>query len=640
MPALVPLRDQRLQDLLDGLPLRPGVYLMKGLDGTPIYIGKAKNLRSRVRSYFRASGDDRAFISRLETELGDIEVVVTPTEKDALILERKLIQMHGPCYNVSLTDDKNFLSIRIGTGHPYPRLLMQRRRPRVDPAADAPGRWFGPYTSSASARQTFRLIQSTMGLRTCTDAVFSSRSRPCLLHQMGRCLGMCAQSLATTVYAQRVEQAVQFLGGRWEEMVDELSEKMKAASAALQFEEAARLRDKIRAVRDTLQGQPLVDAAQKDRDVVGLHREGAAGVVVILRIRRGSLLGANRIPFAGLETPLSDLTRQLLAQHYGSGADLPAEILLGAETLAGAEDPEDLSALGEWAADLRRGPVRVWVPRRGPALRLAQMARENAAEAFRARLATASLAEDRLRRLEQTLRLSRFPQRIECFDLSTLGGQWSVGSMAVLIKGAPAKSNYRRFRIQQAAPDSDVDMMREVLQRRFRRIIEQSESGPDLVVLDGGRGQLRVIETLFADLGVTDVDLVALAKGRSEQKAGTKVWDKVFVPGRKNPIRLRPESDELFLLARVRDEAHRFAVGYHRKLRSRTHLRSVLDEIPGVGPVLRRRLLTHFGSLKGVREAAPAQLALLPGVNQALAVRIFEFLAELGETNGSVSNGS
>ena len=279
--------------------------------------------------------------------------------------------------------------------------------------------------------------------------------------------------------------------------------------------------------------------------------------------------------------------------------------------------------------DLHPFSVKVTVPNRGQAARLVDLASDNAREAFLARLATASILTDRLLRLERRLGLSRLPRRIECFDMSTLGGKYSVGSQAVLYDGEPQKSAYRKYRIKSAAPDSDVDMMREVVARRFRPVLEGSQAGPDLVVLDGGKGQLKTIQTLFADLGINDVDLVALAKGRSDKKKGKPARERVFIPGRKNPIMLLPESDELFLLSRVRDEAHRFAVSYHRKLRSKTNLRSLLEEIPGVGPVLRKRLLRHFGSLRSVRKATVAELCEVSGVTSKLGERIFEFLVNV-----------
>jgi len=562
-----PLRGDRLEALLARMPDKPGVYLMKDLRGRVVYVGKANSLRKRVRTYFRASGDDRPFVSRLDGELGDIEVIVTPSGKDALILERKLVQLHQPRYNADLIDDKNFLSIRIGTQHAFPRLMMDRRRPRGQ-GREQGGRWFGPYPSALAARKTFRIIQSTLQLRTCNDRVFESRSRPCLLYQMGRCMGPCVLDVSRDEYEKRVRQAVLFLRGREQGLVSQLEERMRQASSRQHYEEAARLRDQISAVQYTVGNQPVIDPQERDRDLVGVYREGRSGMLLLMQIRRGNLMGASRMPFSGTEAPNSDVIRQVLVGYYDSGADLPGEVVLPSEALAGGEGEDDLETLQAFLSERRGGKVTVWSPLRGRARKIL------------------SLAE-------------------------------------------PDKSAYRRFRIKEAALDSDVGMMREVISRRYRPVLEGREDGPDLIVLDGGRGHLNTVQALFDDMGVSDVDMVALAKGRSDRKRGGRARERVFVPGRKNPILLRPQSDELFLLGRVRDEAHRFAIEYHRKLRRKTSLRSVLEEISGVGPVLRRRLLRRFSSLQGVRRASVEQMEQVKGVSNALARRIHSFLDEV-----------
>lgn len=633
MTGRVPLRGAHLERLLERLPARPGVYLMKDLHDRVVYVGKAKNLRVRVRSYFRASGDERPFVARLDRVLGDIEVVVTSSERDAVLLERELIARHHPRFNVDLKDNKNFLSILLADGGPYPRLVINRRPPRGAPR----GRWFGPYASAAAARAIFRLIQSVFQLRVCPDSVFANRQRPCLQHQMGRCLAPCVREVPAELYRRRVEEAVRVLRGRTGGVVAELESRMQAASRDLRFEEAARLRDRIRLVEHTLDRQQVVDPSGADRDVLALHREGACGVILLMQVRKGRWLGANRFPFQRLESPDADVLRQFISQHYGSGADLPSELLLPPAAQGAEDEARDLEVLAAWLTGLRGGRVRVRVPQRGRGKALMDLARDNARQAHQASLATASILSDRLERLARRLGLSRTPHRIECFDMSTLGGRLSVGSMAVLIEGEPAKSAYRRYRIREAAPDADVAMMREVIGRRFRPVLEGSEEGPDLVVLDGGRGQLNAVQALFDDLGVSDVDLVALAKGRARRG---KTTERVFVPGRKNPVAVRPGSDELYLLAKIRDEAHRFAIGYHRTLRRKTNLRSVLEEIPGVGPVLRRRLLQRFEGLRGVRRASAEELAQVEGISTTLARTIRAFLSEIDGLTGGREPGS
>ncbi len=629
MTARRPLRGKRLEALLERLPAGPGVYLMKDRQDRVMYVGKAKNLRLRVRSYFRSSGDSRAFVKRLDRDLYDIQVRVTASEKDALLMERELIRHHRPRYNLDLLDDKMFLSIRITGGHPFPRLMLDRRRPGSDRDRQKAGRWFGPYTSARSVRETYRLIQRVFLLRTCPDTVFKSRKRPCLQHQMGRCLGPCSLEVSKEDYARRVEQAVLVLRGRYDQLLGRLRGRMQAASAGLRYEEAARIRDRIRALERTLKQQRVIDFEQRDCDVVGLFREGASGMVLLMQVRRGRWLGESRFRFSGIQAPSADLVRQYLTQHYQAGADLPPQLLLPQEALQGAESPGDHRVIQEWLSGRRRAKVRVSIPQRGKNMRLIATAGENAATAYRTALATASILEDRLRRLQARLGLSRPPRRIECFDISTLSGQLSVGSMAVLQDGEPAGSRYRRYRIREAAPDSDVDMLREVVSRRLRRVAAGEEEAPDLILLDGGRGQLGVVAALMADLGLSDIDLAALAKGRAALRHGARRRERVFVWGRKNPVLLLPESDELFLLARVRDEAHRFAVSYHRRLRSKRAAHSLLDEIPGVGPLLRKRLLSSFGSLKGVRAASLEELCGVKGISLTLAKKISEFLASI-----------
>ncbi|MBW2699384.1 MAG: excinuclease ABC subunit UvrC [Deltaproteobacteria bacterium] len=636
-----PLRGARLEALLDSLPAKPGVYLMKGSSGRVLYVGKAKNLRSRVRSYFRASGDDRAFVASLDRLLFELEVLVLPSEKDALLVERDLIAQHRPRFNVNLLDDKNFLSLRL-TEHEFPRLMVDRRRPRTGtsdglgksgrgragPAALS-GRWFGPYPSATSARQTLRVVQQVFGLRVCADSTLGRRKRPCLLHPIGRCSAPCCDLVSKDDYADQVKGAKRFLSGHAGELIEELELQMRQASAEERFEQAALHRDRMRAVRTTLSKMPFTEGGRLDLDALGLHREGGSGAVVLLQVRQGRVQGVSRFDFDRVEAPAADLMRQFLLQHYGPGADLPPEIVLSSLAWQGAEGEDELNLLADILGERRGAVVRVWLPNRGPHRRLATTAQDNASEAFRARLATSNTMHGRLVRLQARLKLKRFPHRIECFDMSTTGGRLSVGSMAVMIDGEPCPSEYRRFRIREAAPDSDVGMMREVVGRRFRRVQEGVEDGPDLVLLDGGKGQLRVVEGLFADMGVSDVDLAALAKGGPGAGRHRVDRERVFRPGRKNPIALRPESDELFLLSRIRDEAHRFAIAYHRKLRAKASLRTVLEEVPGVGPALRRRLLRDLGSLKMIKQASVSELSEVKGVSRTLAERIRGFLKEV-----------
>ncbi len=492
---------------------------------------------------------------------------------------------------------------------------------------DDEGSWFGPYTSAAAARETFRFIQRYFQLRVCSDRVFASRTRPCLQYQIGHCLGPCSLPVPVEMYAQRVSQTVKFLRGRLDELVEALDRDMKAAAAELRYEEAARLRDRLRAVRVTLERQQMIDYTEPDLDVVALMRAGASGMLLLLQIRRGRWLSTVRFPFVDTEAPSDDLIRQFVAQHYSSGADVPPLVLLPPEAHTPGEEGENLESLTVWLTELHGTQVRVNIPQRGRGAELIKLAQENAAEAYRARVAVSSVMTERLQRLQVRLGLNMLPRRIEGIDISTHGGAFSVGSLVVLLDGEPHPAGYRRYKIREAAPDSDVDMMREVVGRRLRPVLAGTETGPDLLLLDGGPGQLRVIERLLADLGITDVAVAALAKGGPGAGRHTVTRERVYVPRRKNPILLNPNSDELFLLSRVRDEAHRFAVSYHRILRKRNALRSILDEVPGVGPVLKKRLLKHFGSLRAVRTATADELMAVPGVSRSIAERIIGLLS-------------
>jgi excinuclease ABC subunit C len=555
---------ERIERLLEKLPAESGVYIMRGQDGAVLYVGKAVNLRARVRSYFRKKGDGRYFVRLLPGLLEDIEVIITPGEQDALILERRLVQRYRPRFNIDLQDDKSFLSIALGGG-PFPRLMLVRRRPRSGEEL----RWFGPYTSAAAARETFRLIQQAFGLRTCPDRAMKNRSRPCLLHGMGRCRAPCVGLVDQEQYALAVKSAVAFLRGDRAQVLEGLRERMLQAARNEEFELAARLRDRLRAVERALAEQPVIDAARSDLDVVGSFREGRRGVVVILHVRSGCLLGISRLPFqdeGGLE---EEGLRQALARHFLSGADVPARLLLPpAEDESEAAETE---ALAGWLSGLRGSRVTIGRRGRGPERSLLQMARQNAEEYFRQRLDESVRRQERLARLQKRLVLDRLPRHIECVDLSTLQGGQSVGALTVMVDGEPQPSEYRRFRIKRSTVDNDLAMMQEVVERRLRRLKEEGKAFPDLLLLDGGYTHLQAVEKILRQNG-WKVELAAIAKGRYRRRRGGQAVDEFYRPGRKNPLVLRPQDDELMLLVRLRDEAHRFALAYHRRLRLRERL--------------------------------------------------------------------
>ncbi len=618
-------RAERLKRKVSRLPQSPGVYLMKGRQGNVFYVGKASSLRSRVRSYFNASGDSRTFVALLDRILYDIEIVVTANEKEALLLENNLIKEHRPRYNVLLRDDKNYLALRLDTRKPYPRLELVRRLHKDG------ARYFGPYHSARTARRITRLLNKHFQLRVCTDRVMASRKRPCLQHQIGRCLAPCTLDVDRERYAERVADVGMFLSGREDELAKNLEQRMLAAAAAEEFEEAARLRDLMGEIRIQLQEQHVVEAVGLNQDVIGWFRQADRVELCLMTIRQGRMIGSQEIPLRHQEFPDAEMLSSFLALHYEQDQQLPDEILLPVAL-------EDATLLQDWLSEKRGRKVRLVEPKRGYRRRLVEMADRTAKATFEARANRAADAEDMLQRMQRRLRLGRMPHRMEAYDISNLQGEHTVGSLVVMEDGEIAPKQYRHFRVRDARGPDDYASLREVLGRRFARAQSGDEGWdpPDLLVIDGGKGQLNTCLTVLADLGVPhgggEMDVVALAKERSQwPRAGDAttskaaegsekdVVDRVFLPGVKDPIRLRPNTAELFLLARLRDEAHRFAITYHRKLRKAETLRSTLQDIPGVGPKRAKGLLKFFGSVRAVGQATEERLASAPGMSKKMA---------------------
>jgi excinuclease ABC subunit C len=603
----------------EGLPNQPGVYLMKDKAGRIIYVGKAVNLRNRVRSYFSAgSSDTRPFVSLLGRVLGSLETVVVSTEKEALLLENELIKKHRPRFNVQLRDDKNFLCLRLDTRHVYPRLETVRR-PKRDGA-----RYFGPYASASSIRETLRVINRFFQLRTCTDHVLETRRRPCLLHQIGRCPAPCVLSVSVEGYAANVEAVVLFLEGRSEPLIESLRSRMKAAAGKLEFEEAARLRDQIVALDRSLERQTVATTDAIDQDVFGLSREADRISIYVLHVRAGRLAGGHAQHFSS-EFPDDELVQSFVNQYYADEQFVPKEVLLPGE-------PTEMAALSEILSELKGERVRVSVPQRGDKTELIKIATKNAERAASERRRTRAEVEQVLERLKVKLGLTRVPQRMECFDISHLQGTSVVASQVAALDGEPDRARYRRFKIKSFEGNDDFRAMYEVVHRRVQRGLAEDDL-PDLLIVDGGKGQLGSAAAALKDLGVNHVDLVSLAKSRDldeppteEEKQGKKSPERVFVPGRKDPIVLPQTSPELFMLTRLRDEAHRFAITFQRKLSRKRGLSSALDQVPGVGAARRNALLAHFGSLKRLKEASIDEIAEVEHLGPAVAARIHAFL--------------
>ena len=606
-----------LAQQLEAVQARPGVYLLKDQHGKVIYVGKANNLRSRVRTYFRG-GDERSQVRFLMQRVVGLETLVTANDKEALILENNLIKQYKPRYNIRLKDDKSYVSVKVTLQDAWPRILVTRKIVKDG------GRYFGPYASAYSVRETLDTIRKVIPLRTCSDGVFRNRSRPCIEYQIKRCLGPCCLPIDPEAYQRHVREAMLLLEGKSQQLVRQLEGDMQRAAEELRYEDAARLRDRIRAIERTQERQQVVSHWGDDQDVFGLYREGGFIEVQVLFVRQGKLTGNQAYSFADFEFADEEVLEAVLTQFYQGDRYVPDEILVPV-------DLEDRDVRAEYLSDRKGKHVDILRPQRGDKVRLLEMAAENAQQSFRERQDAGRNRERMSEELQRRLHLRNAPKRIECFDISNIQGRLAVGSMVTFDEGEPDKNRYRRFRIKTVPGADDFRMMYEVLKRRFGRAKEEA-SYPDLLVVDGGKGQLNVALEVLRELEISEVDAVGLAKMRVERAPQSadvvRTEERVFLPGRKNPVVLKRNSNALFLLQRVRDEAHRFAITYHRQLRRRERLRSMLDSIPGVGPTRRKRLLREFGSVRRIGQASLEDLVRVPGISRALAAYIKESLAE------------
>ncbi|NLW50645.1 MAG: excinuclease ABC subunit UvrC [Candidatus Brocadiaceae bacterium] len=594
---------------LGDLPRRSGVYLFKNARQEVIYVGKAKDLRARVRSYWQGGRDEGRLICRRIDQVADIAVVVTESEKEALLLEGNFIKQFRPACNVEFRDDKSFVSIRLDPGEPWPRPVVTRR-------LDMPeALYFGPYANARAARQTVRVLQEVFPLRRCTLRECRERRRPCLYGEMGRCLAPCCAEVSAEEYGRMVDQVVLFLRGRGEELLGDLREQMAAAAGRQEFERAAVLRDRIGAIRTTLEAQHVSSSATDvDRDVFGLCTVDGQVHVAVLFVRGGNVRDAATYRFPAELDSEQAIFGSFLNQFYARNRFIPAEVLVPVPT-------EDAALLESWLCRKRGRRVRILRPQRGPKRRLVELANGNARQAEREASTRRERAGAEVQALQDFLGLRRPPVRIECFDISTLQGREAVGAMVVFEAGVPERSSYRRYRIRGVRGQDDFAMMREVLTRRYRRCAARdgaAERLPDLVLVDGGRGHLSVATDVLEGLGLAGCEVAALAKARA--RGGRRLAEeRIFLPGRADPIVVPERSPVLRLVTRVRDEAHRFAVSYHRALRRRATTESPLLGIPGVGPKTARRLLDALGGLEAVREAGLDELRGVRGVSERVA---------------------
>lgn len=599
-------RREALDERTKRLPTGPGVYLFKDATGRVLYVGKAANLRSRVRTYVRG-GDGRPLVTLLMRRAEDVDVVATETPEEALLLENTLIKQERPPYNLRLKDDKSYLLVRVDRSHPFPRIQLVRKV-KKDGA-----QYIGPFASAKSVRRSVRFLRTLFPLRTCSDRELEERTKPCLYHQIGRCAAPCVDLVTQVDYARMVDGTLAVLRGRDDGLLDQLRQDMAQASDELAFERAAILRDRAQALEGALVQQDAVSPDGKDRDVVAVAASAGVAMLGIVYVRDGHVV-ASRAVAQRTTLPAPDVIYAFLSQFYLRGKVVPPEIVV--EAL-----PADLEGLEAMLTDLRGARVAVKVPTRGALKDLVAMAKKNAELALAEHSARVKAMQESLAALGAHLGLAAPPYRIEGFDLSHLGGRDPVAGMSVLIGGVPETSSYRHFAVKEADGGDDYAGMREIVRRRFEAGARLGAL-PDLVLIDGGRGQVEMARRALGELSLEEIPVVGLAKARAAR--GTE--ERIVIPGRDEALVLPPTDPSLRILVKARDEAHRFAGRYQKKRRARSFAKSELDGIPGLGPVRRRRLLDHFGSVRNLRVAPFEDLAAVPGIGQRLARLIQERL--------------
>ncbi|HEX2980315.1 MAG TPA: excinuclease ABC subunit UvrC [Anaerolineaceae bacterium] len=608
--------SDHLQGILDTLPNKPGCYIMKDSHGTIIYVGKAINLRNRVRSYFHSDSNHDAKTRHLVRNIAHIEWIVVGSELEALILEMNLIKKHRPHYNIRLKDDKRYPYIKVHWADPFPKVTVTRQM------VNDGSRYFGPYTSVWAVHQTLDILRRIFPYLTCDRVITGTDPRPCLYYDIKLCSGPCIGAVKQIQYRQMIDDLCNFLEGHTEPIVDRLRAEMEQAAETLQFERAAALRDQVSAIDTVVERQKVISSEQIDSDVIAMARANGEACVQIFFIRAGKLIGREYFILEGTEDALdSEIVAQFIKQFYTEAAVIPAQVLL-------PEEIEEANIIKQWLGTRRGGEkVELVVPHSGNAQEILAMATDNAVEplnALRAQWqADTNRQSEALAELEQALELPKTPNRIECYDISNTQGTASVGSMVVFEQGVPNKGHYRRFNIQTVNGPDDFASMEEVLTRRFRRWQSAQEADapgakpdlsfarlPDLLIVDGGKGQLgRAVAVLERFNLLGRVPVVGLAKQEEE----------LFRPDRPDSLLLPRHSQALYLIQRIRDEAHRFAITAHRKRRDKIGLASRLDAIPGIGPARRRSLLARFGSIEGIRDASLEELTSLPGITAQIA---------------------
>jgi len=610
------VRTEDSAERLAGVSSEPGVYIMKDDRGNILYVGKAKNLKKRLASYFSGSGHSDPKTGALLRKIHSFDTVITASEKEALILESNLIKRHRPRYNVDLKDDKRYLSLRLDLQESYPNLILVRKIEK-DGAL-----YFGPFASAQAVRQTLKFIHRTFKLRQCANKNYKSRIRPCINFQMGWCLAPCCRKVDRRQYDHIVKETILFLKGRTPELVRKIKKEMMSAADAQDYEWAGVLRDKMFALEKTLQHQVAVTTDFMDRDVIGMAGTADFSVITLMSVRGGSLLGTRHFHIQETMATVQEAIGAFIRQYYENIAFIPKEVIVSC-------CPEDARLLEVWLGNLKGEKVTVVCPLRGEKRKLADLAVQNAANERKDFFASKKAEAKLLSRLQSRLQLSRMPLHIECFDNSNISGTSQVSSMVVFKNARPHRSGYRRYIVRTVSGPDDYAAMAEILKRRYGRK-DALKPYPDLLIVDGGKGQLNIALSILEQLHMLNkLDVIGIAKkdgfkGESE--------DKVYKPGRSNPVSFGRETDLLLFLQRIRDEAHRVAVAFHRRRRAKKTMGSVLDTLPGIGEKRKNVLLKHFGNIRNIRAATIEELGKLPGMNRKAAEAVRQGLAEPKES--------